>query len=304
MHRKRWIEYIANEMLLRILNQPYPKEWKSGHGMRMALLSGCIVFVFLWVFEPFGIVQSPVKNINLFMLGYGMVTSLVVILFLPLPYIFKNYFNEENWTVGKNIGFFVFNFFFIGIANLLYTHFVTSMPLMWGSFLFFQFVTVAVAFVVAGIVTLIKYSRLLHLNTAEAKQIEAEVQHIQQPLSPGEIILVSENEKDEVLRLAENNLLYIGSADNYSKVVFLENAKVKSQLLRSSLKRTESQIHNPFVFRCHRSFLVNLSNVVSVSGNSQGYRLHLKNCEESIPVARRTGEELHHRLNSLFANKN
>ena len=29
------------------------------------------------------------------MLGYGMVTSLVVILFLPLPYIFKKYFNER-----------------------------------------------------------------------------------------------------------------------------------------------------------------------------------------------------------------
>ena len=286
-------------MILKILLQPYPKEWKLNNGFRMAFVSGLIVAAFLWVFKPFDIDQTPVKNINLFILGYGAVTTAVVLLFLPLPLIFKDFFNEDNWTVGKNIAFFVFNFFFIGIGNLLYTHFTAGLPLMWGSFLFFQFVTVSVAFVVAGFFTLLKYSRTLNLNVAEAKQIEQEVHNIENKNSVTEYILRSENDKDEVLKLTSSSLLYIESADNYSKVVFKEKDKIKSVLLRSSLKRTENQIPHPFIFRCHRSFLVNLSLVDSVSGNSQGYRLHFPNCQDSIPVARRTGEELHIRLRSL-----
>lgn len=289
--------------MIRIFQQPFPKEWSLLRGIRMALLSGIIVSVFLWVFEPFGIQQVQLENMNLFILGYGAVTTVVILVLLPLPFLFKDFFKEESWTVGKNIAFFVFNFFFIGIGNWLYTHLLTRLPLMWGSFLFFQFVTVAVALIVAGIFTLLKYSRSLNLNVEEARQIEKEVQDIGRQKAPSEFILRSENEKDEVLKLSDSTLLYIESADNYSKVVYHHDRQIKSVLLRSSLKRTESQINNPMVFRCHRSFLVNLSQVVSVEGNSQGYRLHFDHCQDTIPVARRTGEELHKRLRMLKGGK-
>ena len=37
-------------MILKILLQPYPKEWKLNNGFRMAFVSGLIVAAFLWVF--------------------------------------------------------------------------------------------------------------------------------------------------------------------------------------------------------------------------------------------------------------
>lgn len=285
--------------MFKLLNQPYPKDWKIQKGIRAAFVSGFIVFAFLWVFEPFGISGVDVYNTHLFILGYGAVTTFVVLLIIPLPLIFKNFFRDEKWTVGKNIAYFVFIFFCIGIGNWLYTHIMTGLPLVWGSFVFFQFVTVAVAVVVAGSTTLFNYSRFVTLNVEEAKQIEKEVSKIEKRPERVEWTLLSENEKDEPLKVDSASLLFIESADNYSKIIFRKDGQVKSVLLRSSLKRTESQLNHPFVFRCHRSFLVNLTKVDSVSGNSQGYRLHFSGTDETIPVARRTGQELHERLHSL-----
>ena len=50
-------------MILKILLQPYPKEWKLTTGFRMAFVSGLIVAAFFLVFKPFDIYQTPVQNI-------------------------------------------------------------------------------------------------------------------------------------------------------------------------------------------------------------------------------------------------
>ena len=38
--------------------------------------------------------------------------------------------------------------------------------------------------------------------------------------------------------------------------------------------------------RCHRSYLVNTALVDYVSGNAQGYQLHLKGTDQEVPVGR------------------
>jgi DNA-binding LytR/AlgR family response regulator len=40
------------------------------------------------------------------------------------------------------------------------------------------------------------------------------------------------------------------------------------------------------IFQCHRSFVVNVNNITSAKGNSNGYQLRLGNCPLSIPVSR------------------
>ena len=83
------------------------------------------------------------------------------------------------------------------------------------------------------------------------------------------------------------DLLYIESADNYSSILFKKEGKREKELLRSSLSRLETQIENPRVVRCHRSYIVNLDHVISVTGNAQGYKLHLGDSGDTIPVARK-----------------
>jgi DNA-binding LytR/AlgR family response regulator len=72
---------------------------------------------------------------------------------------------------------------------------------------------------------------------------------------------------------------------------------LSKKLLRNSLKAvTESLVEHPQLFRCHKSYLVNLLNVVHVSGNAQGYKLHLLNTDFRVPVSRQHNEEIKKRL--------
>lgn len=113
--------------------------------------------------------------------------------------------------------------------------------------------------------------------------------------SEGHLSLVGENNTERI-EVPLDQLLYIQSQDNYSSIACAARAGVKHLLLRSSLKRLEQQIDIPFVIRCHRSFIVNLSKVQSVEGNARGYRLSLESGEEAIPVSRESGKEV---LNTL-----
>jgi DNA-binding LytR/AlgR family response regulator len=109
------------------------------------------------------------------------------------------------------------------------------------------------------------------------------------------ITLIAENEKDTV-SLPIDTLLFIESADNYSTVFYLETEAVKQVMLRSSLSRLETQLTAQlsslvptanFLQRCHRSYIVNLQKVKSVSGNAQGYKLAFEHAATSVPVSRK-----------------
>jgi len=102
------------------------------------------------------------------------------------------------------------------------------------------------------------------------------------------IILKGENQNEE-LNLKSTELKYIGSANNYVEVNFNNEKK----LLRSTLKKMETQLneHSQF-YRCHKKFIVNLNQVEKISGNAQGYKLHLKESDILIPVSRSLNEEI------------
>ena len=69
-----------------------------------------------------------------------------------------------------------------------------------------------------------------------------------------------------------------------------------------TLKEFEEQLSSfPYVFKVHRSYLVNLQAIESIMGNAQGYALRLKNYSEgTIPVSRSTIQE----FNRIYSNLN
>ena len=103
--------------------------------------------------------------------------------------------------------------------------------------------------------------------------------------------LFSKNGKDKI-QLSYNDLLYIQSADNYCQIFTIHQGKIKSQMMRNTLNNISKQISLPTITRCHRSFIINLKHVKEVTGNAQGYTLHLETGQHSIPVARSKSKEI------------
>jgi len=54
---------------------------------------------------------------------------------------------------------------------------------------------------------------------------------------------------------------YIESADNYVQIYYLNMGKLEKLMLRNSLKNIEWRFHDKGLVRCHRSYIVNMSQV-------------------------------------------
>ncbi len=277
--------------MFQFLAQPYPREQRN---VRPWLLTsagaGLFVAFFLIVFQPFGASEYDDPRKPLQLGGFGVVTFVCLgLVGLMIPAAFKSWFAEQNWTVGKEILWSVVIVIPIAFGNMLYSHWIFGSG--YGNILPWLGITAAVGIIPSTVITLLNYTRLLRkYATADLHVGKHEAETTALPL-PETLTFTAENEKD-ALTLAVDELLFIESADNYSEVVFLQNEKTKKILLRGSLSRFEEQAQHPEVVRCHRSYVVNLGQVESVSGNAQGYRLQLKNWATPIPVARRYGDSV------------
>ncbi|WP_288429335.1 LytTR family DNA-binding domain-containing protein [uncultured Spirosoma sp.] len=291
--------------MFRLLRQPYPIEEPAGVALRRAALIGLFVGLFLLIFQPFGIAawQTPYKTPKI--LGYGVVSFAVTALhFLVWPRLFPAAFSDRVWTVGKAILLIVTNILLITVANRLYLVALTGIkPGMssWLSMLAITFligIFPSVGAVVAGyVIRLRQYVRQaaelpVHTPPAVAESVHAEL------TEATSLTLVADNEKDTIT-LQPGELLYIESSDNYCTVVYLKNGQPIKPLLRSSLSRLEGQIDRADIVRCHRSFVVNLDRVEKVTGNAQGYKLHLFDGQFQIPVARKYNDSLVAQLKAL-----
>ena len=82
-------------------------------------------------------------------------------------------------------------------------------------------------------------------------------------------------------------VLFMKSADNYVAVHFIKDGKVKKELVRTSLKRLETELDEFPIRRCHRSYMVNITKISVSMKNNQGLSLGLKDYEEeSVPVSK------------------
>ncbi|WP_461092890.1 LytR/AlgR family response regulator transcription factor [Spirosoma gilvum] len=298
--------------MLRFLNQPYPSEDSPGRELRKAIFIGLFVGLFLWVFQPFGITTWDTPNKALKIAGFGGVTFLITAFnFIVWRRLFPKPFSEERWTVGREIIFVTANILLIAIANRFYLASllgsVQHSGLSWMGTILFTFLVGL--FPIVGLVSLNyirqlkKYSQAaatlsIHGNSSNELSTESQLVAESNQRFSDALTLVADNEKDS-LTMGASDLLYIESSDNYCTVVYVKNNRIVKPLLRSSLSRLEKQISQPHIVRCHRSYVVNLNRVERVTGNAQGYKLHVLDGQFQIPVARQYNETLVVELKAL-----
>jgi DNA-binding LytR/AlgR family response regulator len=101
------------------------------------------------------------------------------------------------------------------------------------------------------------------------------------------VFFESDYQKDN-LSIKINSLLFIRSAKNYIEVFWLEDGDVKKQMVRSSLSKAEEILEDyKFIYKCHRSYIVNIKHIEKIEGSYQGYQLYLKKYDSPIPVSQK-----------------
>ncbi len=285
------------------LRQPYPNAQSLKRMVIGAFCVGVFISLFLMVFQPFGANTIPGHGFKYLILeGYGIITTFAVILCqLFLRMSFPKWMEEKSWTTGKEILVTSLIIFIVSLLNLAYTNFVFAKTFSWIQIPYWAGVTMVVGIFPVTFSVLLRQVKLKRETEVMAVQMNAEIDHRHEtPLiseKRNSWKFISENER-EFFETNEHDLLFVEAADNYSTFYFLENETVKKQMLRGSLKKMEEQVPHTSLFRCHRTYIANLSNVVSVSGNAQGYRLNFKQTDLTIPVSRNLGKGLKQKLHS------
>jgi hypothetical protein len=289
-----------------IFSKPYPKDSDARRKLFIAFIFGNFIFLFLWIFQPFGISEWQIENKTLILAGFGAITFVVVLLnAFVIELVAKNWFVEKNWKVWKEIIWSIWNVLIIGTLNLLYANQCANFPLTFETFLFYQWMALIIGIIPVSLITLWNYSRLHKRNLEAALELTKVIntEPIVKSLKHQQLTLAGENEKENI-ELDPQQLIYMEAADNYIQVIWESDSGVRKKMLRNTLKNMEAQLINEtYIFRCHRSYLVNLQKVISVSGNSQGYKLHLAGTDELVPVSRSLNEVIREKIEEIHSVK-
>lgn len=288
------------------LSQPYPLH-SFNEGMKRNLFFSVFLALFLLVFRPFGLEVYPYEE-SYIIAGYGLVTFLTVLLCdYVSTYHLRNIFNEETWTVIKQVVYAIVVLFLLGITNYIYAFLIGAFPGTLSGFLKVQLYVLLSCIVPVTIMVLWRQNHLLKKNLLEASRLTSELQVHSRQLSnttedkfEGKSITFTGTNKNESVSVPAHELICLISKENYVEVAWLNNGKTEKTLLRSTLSNAEQSITAfPNFFRSHRACIVNLKKVKTVQGNAQGYRLTVEGIEGTIPVARGRGPALHEMLNAV-----
>lgn len=283
-----------------VLQKPFFIITDAAYRWKQAASFGVFVFLFLWIFRPFQI-ETMDQPLVLICGGFGLVTFVsMVILNILVPKMTPVFFQEENWTVGKELLWTMVHISIIGVANFLFFSYYGQRYFSLQVLLWFQGVTLAVGAIPSAMVIIWKESqarRKFESGAGEmnknlpAEQIDPSNEPIQKKLE------IPSQTADENLIIRPNDLFYVKAADNYVEVYYQSDGEFSRRILRNTLKAVEQDLESyPNFFRCHKSYLVNLAHVHHLSGNAQGYKLHLHHIDEPIPVSRQHNESIKNRF--------
>jgi hypothetical protein len=240
----------------------------------------CIYLSFIViVLQPFDTSQFEADNKTLLLSGFGIFVFVVFVIHSCIENIW--YFKiGKIWTVFYEIVSTVLFLLFSGTVLYLYNRIVIN-GVECAIETYWRFLSVTVVCMTPVFVPLMLYLR--------QKFGERFV-----PLSSSLFILIGEN-KNEILKLEKEQLLFIKAVENYVEICFIGNDnKIIGKTFRQTLSNVCEQL--PFLEKCHRSYLVNIGNIEAVIGNSQSAKITFLVGEKEIPLSKTYYKQIKHSI--------
>jgi hypothetical protein len=274
--------------MLNIFNKPYPFNDDLKHNTKLIFFISIGVFVFLWLFQPLDISLLATKEKYYLIVGFAFITFLSLSLnLLFLPSIFPKRFLSAGWNIKKEIFWNLWILFTILVGYFFYTNALDVMK--------FNFYTVIKLVLTAAlpisVLIIINQNKMLRSHLKLADELNKKLK--ENKLIREKIIHFTSDYQKDSLAIKVSTLLFIRSANNYIEVFWKDGDTIKNQMVRCSMINAEEMIkEHKFIFKCHRSFMVNINYIDRVEGNSQGYKLFLENVTFPIPVSKSSASKL------------
>ncbi len=260
-----------------IFNKPFKPYPAYGNKLVGILMFGLFIFLFLFLFKPFGMTGLKSGQQFFISLGFGFVTTFVLMVF---KFLFEPALIKNGWTLGKNILWDILIASTIGIANYFYLSLISHQPFVLKYLLQGIWTAILVGSIPVTIIYIVTINRKYRDALNEAAISPEKV------LWQEEVTLNAGNPRNEI-KLNPRNIVYICSNDNYITIVTRNEGVTSKVTVRGTLKSVESELSmNRRFFRCHKCYIVNLDYVARVRGHSQNMTINLLNFAVEIPVSR------------------
>lgn len=241
---------------------------------RILFVFGSLIFtiLFLYLFVPFNInywISYPKELEFLGLAGFGIIGFLVI---AGAQILTRVIWKDRVYTRKHLILWFVLELFII--TSILATVYGTATSPWITEF----FATIKFSALIYSLWYLLGLSILVAINPVKSEIVE---------MDPKQEMINFRDENDKIkLSVHQKDLLYLESADNYVMIFYILDDGVGRDMIRTSLKKIHTEVEAHNIIRCHRSFMVNMQNVIFARKSGRNYELKLRHIDQYIPVSR------------------
>jgi hypothetical protein len=268
--------------MFRFLKKPYKFNDDLKYNSKLIFFISIGVLVFLYLFQPLDVSLMNNKEKLYVVVGLGAVTFLSLSLnLLILPSLFPSIFVKRVWNIKKEI---LWNSWILTTISVGYYLYYKMLGIFEIDFKMILGLIIIAIIPITGLIT-VNRNRILRSYVKISKGINKKLKEnrfIEEKLVHFESDYVNDN-----LSIKVNLLILIRAANNYIEVFWKEKEEVKSQMIRTSLKKAEDLLaEHKFIFKCHRSYMVNTKFISKMEGNLRGYNLFFENINFTVPVSK------------------
>lgn len=264
-------------LLIRFMNKDFP--FLDKREDRLFMIVSCLVISILFVniFVPLNVNRwySDKGFIQFMRLSsYGIVIGLV---FLFTQFPLRKWFGIIHFKIKTYLLWLLIELSLISIVYI----FMYGNPV--GNFVN-EFIF-SLRYTFLGI--LVPY--LFSLLVLFSRRQRFEIKHLKTSLLKKHSGLISLKDENRQVRisLADADLLFLESADNYVSILYLNEGHVKKSLIRNNLKALEDEQLPENIIRCHRSYMINLKNVEYIQKYKRSYQVKIKGYNILLPVSQK-----------------
>ena len=283
--------------LLQYFRKPHPFIF-DGYS---AIIPGVVTILIIVILAPQQLEELSLWKRVQVAICIGIVVSGGIVggVFL-LQKLFPKSMQVESWTLGKEVGLYLFITFLINtLLFLLMAGYMVGYQRSWISFAETTSYTLVIG--MFPIFILVLFEQLLH----QRKQLKR-IQDISEALktenkrlkelsldeqAPNELLLCAENGNLE-LKIEVSELVYLQSDGNYVEVTYRLGTDVKTKVFRSKLKKIKQILPEAYFLRCHNRYIVGRLHIYKVEGTARNLVIGLRGIEKLIPVSRAKAQQL------------
>jgi len=281
--------------MLNFLNKPYPFNDDLKRNAKIIFFLSIGILLFSIFLQPLDISTLGNKDKAYLVIGLGSITFLSLSLnLLILPSFFSRIFFNKRWIVWKEVIWDLWILFTISFGYYLLYKTVGILE-----FNFYMMVKlIFVAIIPLTLLIVFNQNRLLKLHLETVRELNKKLNDSRQVFD--KLVHFDLGQQNDKFSIKARLLVLIKSADNYIEIFWKDGDIVKKQLLRGTLSRAqELLVEYNFIFKCHRSFIVNINYINRVDGNTQGYKLFLEGVDFEVPVSKSSIDILKEKIKIL-----